>query len=1220
MILEHGAEAFWQWNSGQAILLQDAEREASWASLSTNRQDAALQQVENGRVPVPGVLLEKAGTLYVFLHRGTRENLTTMDGENQFTIRPQPKPKDYVKPEDRLCWHQLDERITALEQTGGGTLTPEQVKTLNSVPGKLDKAGHTANKYLGTDDRGNVVEKEAPEGDAVRFDPDPQDDPVENSRRLQARIDAASAAGGGVIHIPAGSFRFGSTGQARGIDFCVRMKSHVSVYGEGTATVLLPVGQTEKGLDLFYFNDYREKNQANYLENCRFADFVIDAAGTSCRTYSTGGKGFMLNLIRNCHWRNVTVLRTDGTGIGVDCPILCSIDHCHADGCGKGAVKNSGEIHGASGIGIGYGYSNQESMEITNCHADNNRNYGIFYEHQGRFKPDLYGAQTNLGLKITNCSCQGNGCNYGAERATGVMVAHSYSNKAKTHGYCVTNSAVCTISDCVSNVDTDGSYVVKTVPNDPYEHTEACKDIVIAGCTSKYSGSGVKLCQDANGTAAMERITVTGNAILAPQTEVLSTVGTITDLFITGNNSESKTLRLTATGTGHVVKGNSWQEENGTGLPENADALAAAVPAGLPPETPKTAQGVMDALAAQHREASMGTSNLFDRSRRTAGTAINPVNGEEIPGVAEESATEYIPVLPDTDYKLGFFFADDTDNSIVANVAWYDAEHRFISGGNGENLRSPAKAAYVRFSCSDIVFTSEYYRPYFGPLSYWKDAKSDDYVPCEVQARYLTPLSILGQGKVSYEFADADVVYRVTVRETVIGHILMSDGSYVHFDLPNHSTYDIPPTKILVYDCMAHRVRVINQKSLLSWYFVLLQTVDATADYRSHLRGWLTEMQYNPPAVEPYNLNNVSKVYARKVDDKSIEAANISPDGFSFVIHTDMHINTPLPDSTSPTLAVVNRISAQLHPDVILNLGDNVSFGQADHAEQAYYSLQESVSRIEEKDRAYYVIGNHDYNHDSRISTDRQPRAAIIPYHAAYSILGRQHEADVVWGSKDRMYYYKDFPDRKIRMIMLNTSDRPEAWVNIDGTEYDKYTWLKNPVGSAQVDWLIDTALNFAGKSDKAEWSVVFLSHVTPAPNVEYNDAPLYNGDILVKITEAFKTGTSKALSFTDTVFDGYASVNRRCDFASQGAMTVIGWFSGHTHLDTQTVINGITYTPMVCGYADPGVPNSNAMAGMTMVKGEYTEFGVDYCVLDKSARTVTLKRYGIGKDRTVKY
>ncbi len=279
--------------------------------------------------------------------------------------------------------------------------------------------------------------------DATQYGVLPENSGKENSENLQKLIDELSETGGS-IYIPAGSYEFAQNGTQTIGAHCIKMSSHVSIIGDGEKTVLKPVGASQYGLDMFYFNDYLDTGEAVYLENCRFENFVIDASGTSCEIYTSAGKGFMFNLFRNCHWSGVTVMHTDATGFGVDCPINSSMIHCTAIGCGKAA---SDKDPGASGFGIGYGYASGESITIRDCVSENNKKYGFFFEHQGRFDENLYDLSNQGQFLVTGCRAEGNLYNFGGVCAENVSYSQCASGKAKKQEVYFDNCKNCKYND-----------------------------------------------------------------------------------------------------------------------------------------------------------------------------------------------------------------------------------------------------------------------------------------------------------------------------------------------------------------------------------------------------------------------------------------------------------------------------------------------------------------------------------------------------------------------------------------------------------------------------------------------------------------------------------------------------------------------------------------------------------------------------------------------------
>lgn len=282
------------------------------------------------------------------------------------------------------------------------------------------------------------------------------EDAKKNTTNLQKAIDKVSASGGGTVYLPAGTFYFTHAGTAND-RFVIKLRSNVKIKGAGinenvanSVTILKPLYENRKSkgsLDMFYFNNYADtkfqkdttkrydieytdasnkkqvwKNEQLYLINADFEDFIIDGSdvhGGQAKDgkYDTTGKGFMINLFKDCDWNNVVVKNTDATGFGMDCPINSTITNSLAINCGKAA---DGESGGASGFGIGTGFSNEEYMVIKNSHAINNKKYGFFFEHQGIWGNEKYPATTAKGFVVSSSTSGGNKYNFGGNRANNV--------------------------------------------------------------------------------------------------------------------------------------------------------------------------------------------------------------------------------------------------------------------------------------------------------------------------------------------------------------------------------------------------------------------------------------------------------------------------------------------------------------------------------------------------------------------------------------------------------------------------------------------------------------------------------------------------------------------------------------------------------------------------------------------------------------------------------
>ena len=168
---------------------------------------------------------------------------------------------------------------------------------------------------------------------------------------------------------------------------------------------------------MFLF-DSRASNNSR-LTNSDFRDFRIDGINAKhTGKFQAQGKGFAFDIVRDCDWYNVEVQNTNGTGFGMDELINSSVKNCSANACGNYGLdkpENEQPQVGASGFGIGYGYTADESISITYCLATNNKRFGIFFECQARFKPDRFKYTVVEKLEASNNICAGNTYNMGGE-------------------------------------------------------------------------------------------------------------------------------------------------------------------------------------------------------------------------------------------------------------------------------------------------------------------------------------------------------------------------------------------------------------------------------------------------------------------------------------------------------------------------------------------------------------------------------------------------------------------------------------------------------------------------------------------------------------------------------------------------------------------------------------------------------------------------------------
>ena len=209
----------------------------------------------------------------------------------------------------------------------------------------------------------------------------------------------------------------------------------------------------------------------------------------------------------------------------------------------------------------------------------------------------------------------------------------------------------------------------------------------------------------------------------------------------------------------------------------------------------------------------------------------------------------------------------------------------------------------------------------------------------------------------------------------------------------------------------------------------------------------------------------------------------------------------------------------------------------------------------------FIARGNHDCN--GKGSSDE----AITSYQW-YLLTQQNTDSDVQYDSSNSGWFYHDYDDKKIRVIVLSAYTGMES-----GALYgDQMTWFGN------------VALNFSDKETPSDWHTLVLVH-----SVSSNTrTPFW------RILTAFKNGAD---DHDDDV-----------DFTSQGTMTVIGIIHGHTHADEYLNVNDINVIGSVAGYGD----ESNL--------GTALEYGIDIFSIDTVNTTIYASRIGRGSDRSFSY
>lgn len=290
----------------------------------------------------------------------------------------------------------------------------------------------------------------------------------DNTLALQALIDNISEAGGGIIFFPIGTYNF-LRWNSPDYRWAIEMKSNVSIIGENLEKTILK--QTQK-MPYSMFGRILDNHGGaeDPLTGCTFQNFTIDAYDTG-DTNHVCGKAFFFQYVRDCVFRDLRLMGTTATAMGIDFIDRVVIDNVTCIDCGR---TFTGTEAGTSGIGIGTCGWENENFVITNCVCVGCGQYGIFIENQGLFHDGK--VDYSKGCIISNCIVR-NGINKGIGVRGGqnvtVIGCETYENTS--HGIYIDNNCknVKVISCSSSNNQGAGIFIT---PN-------ASEHLFIKNCT-----------------------------------------------------------------------------------------------------------------------------------------------------------------------------------------------------------------------------------------------------------------------------------------------------------------------------------------------------------------------------------------------------------------------------------------------------------------------------------------------------------------------------------------------------------------------------------------------------------------------------------------------------------------------------------------------------------------------------------------------------------------
>lgn len=420
--------------------------------------------------------------------------------------------------------------------------------------------------------------------------------------------------------------------------------------------------------------------------------------------------------------------------------------------------------------------------------------------------------------------------------------------------------------------------------------------------------------------------------------------------------------------------------------------------------------------------------------------------------------------------------------------------------------------------------------------------------------------------------------------------------------------------------------------------------------YIANKEGYLIPVGGTSTANDSNNNTYYNAYTQAYIDERKQEIVNLTKQGhcITFAVAADIHVR----DAEDGDAGRYNQVrdfimlSEQLPIDYIFCEGDIMSYCQ--EWDKVYEPRCEKVRKIFDKCRCpwFVVRGNHDFNEDDNgFESNSNIKEFTVENCADYFITDRDWHRTI--SSKmpsainleyhfDELhphngYFYVDDYNHKHRIIFCNTEETMETdtgspYINENG-EIDAF--LAEITSKAQIEWLIDKALDM---TDKTDWVVSFHSHKVPysdrgeADVSEFHGYGWYDdsGNAFRGLINAFQTGTSFNFSVSSIDVDTHewGTFSRTVDFSSQGAVKVLGWFGGHVHDDCYKKVDGLNIHVSTCTCASRRTFWANDLTPAKLPPERNSSnlaMSVNVFVVNLDTRTVNVIKVGSKRDNSIK-
>ena len=325
----------------------------------------------------------------------------------------------------------------------------------------------------------------------------------------------------------------------------------------------------------------------------------------------------------------------------------------------------------------------------------------------------------------------------------------------------------------------------------------------------------------------------------------------------------------------------------------------------------------------------------------------------------------------------------------------------------------------------------------------------------------------------------------------------------------------------------------------------ILESVDPNGELLNQLNDLKKQQEELAELRETYTLNTGLQIgggMPRKAFQSALDQmkAKIDTSKFNILHMTDVHTDYGFSSGGYKYAEyffshMTNMQYLQDVADCTIYNGDNADCYLADKEQSEIQQRKFSLKALRNARIPTFInVGNHD-NGSPTWKRDFDGKVfpnGIISNEEFKNFYGSKEKLFGEMRNVDSLYFCKDFPNKKIRVIGINTNDNNQSVFNSDGSyKYGSHDHFA--MQQEQLKWLAEKALKIP-----VGYQVIMFGHCPLQEEI------FDNRECLINIIEAFMLGTSKRIQ---SVYPDH-EVDFTSDFTSQGPSTFVGYICGHWH------------------------------------------------------------------------